>query len=224
MPTTEVQLTEAPVQTEKMSYEAYLALPDDVRAEWKDGEVTILMPVKDNHQPVVEFLLMLLGLYVQALQLGRTRTAPFEVRLSPQGPSREPDLFFAATSSLDRWTNDRFIGGPDLVVEVISKESIGCDRGDKFYEYQEAGVREYWIIDSRAGHERADFYVLDNNGQFQPALPDDGGRYHSVVVPGFVLQLSWLWEDPAPSIFVVAPQLAAESPAFADALQRMAGV
>lgn len=207
--------------TQVMSYESYLELPDDVRAEWKDGEVIIFMPPKNNHQRVVEFLHVLLVVYVQALQIGRVRVAPFEVRLGPGGPSREPDLFFAATASLARWTNDRFEGGPDLAVEVISNDSVGRDRGDKFYEYQEAGVREYWIIDSRPGKERADFYILDDDGRFQAVLPDAQGRFHSRVIPGFFVQLEWLWQEPAPSTFVVAPQLAAENPAFADALQRM---
>jgi Uma2 family endonuclease len=204
-----------------MSYESYLELPDDVRAEWKDGEAIIFMPPKKPHQRVVQFLFSLLDLYVQALHLGEVGIAPFEVRLGPGGPSREPDLFFTATASLARWTNDRFEGGPDLVVEVISNDSVGRDRGDKFYEYQEASVREYWIIDSRPGKERADFYILDDDGRFQAALPDDQGRFHSRIIPSFFVQLEWLWQEPAPSIFVVAPQLAAENPGFADAVQRM---
>jgi Uma2 family endonuclease len=211
----------AVASTQAMSYESYLELPDDVQAEWKDGEVIIFMPPKNNHQRVVEFLHVLLVLYVQALQIGRVRIASFEVRLGPGGPSREPDLFFATTASLARWTNDRFEGGPDLAVEVISNDSVGRDRGDKFYEYQEAGVREYWIIDSRPGKERADFYILDDDGRFQAALPDDQGRFHSRVIPRFFVQLEWLWQEPAPSTFVVTPQLAAENPDFADALQRM---
>ncbi len=216
------QLTEAPRNTKlKMSYEEYIALPDDIRAEWCDGETIFLERLKHDHQSALEFLLILIRTYVDALELGSVGLGPFEVRLSPNGPSRLPDLFFAATASLPCWTEDRFEGGPDLVIEVISPESIGRDRGIKFYEYQEVGVREYWIIDSRAGKERADFYVLDDTGRFQPTLPDAEGRYHSRVIDGFFVDLNWLWQDPAPSMFAVMPLLAATNPALAEALGRI---
>jgi len=49
------------------------------------------------------------------------------------------------------------------------------DRGDKFYEYQEGSVREYWMFDPRPGKERVDFYVLDEHGRYQPVpVPADG--------------------------------------------------
>lgn len=38
-------------------------------------------------------------------------------------------------------------GTPDLIVEVTSPESLARDRGEKYVEYEAAGVREYWLID-----------------------------------------------------------------------------
>ncbi len=204
----------------RMSYEEYLEWSADTRAEWKAGEVILFMPPKKYHQRVVEFLHTLLDLFVQVLDLGRVGIAPFEVRLGPDGPAREPDLFFVAPPSLDRWTNDRFEGGPDLVVEVISTDSIGRDRGDKFYEYQDAGVREYWIIDPRPGRERVDCYTRDANGRFQPMVPDKEGILRSLVLPGLALRLDWLWQDPPPSALALLRELSRGDPALAEALQR----
>jgi Uma2 family endonuclease len=206
-----------------MSYEEYQAWAEGVHAEWKDGEVITFMPPKKYHQRVVELLHTLVDLFVQVLQLGRVGIAPFEVKLGPGGPSREPDLFFAGISSLDRWTDDRFEGGPDLVVEVISKDSVGRDRGDKFYEYQTAGVREYWIIDPRPGYERADFYSLDEHGRYQPLLPDHDGIVRSQVLPGFVFRLEWLWQEPAPAALALLRELAHHNPALAEALRATLG-
>lgn len=210
-------------ETWRMSYDEYRALPDDVRAEWKEGVVILRMPPKKYHQRVVEFLHSLLGLFVQTLDLGRVGIAPFEVRLGPGGPSREPDLFFVATESLHRWTDDRFEGGPELVVEVISNDSVGRDRGDKFYEFQEAGVREYWIIDPRPGKERADFYALDPDGRFQPLLPNEHGIFSSRVLPGLALNTLWLWREPVPSSIGILMDLARSDPAVAAALNRILG-
>lgn len=218
-----VEISSPKPETWRMSYDEYRALADDVRAEWKEGEVILLMPPKKYHQRVVEFLHSLLSLFVQTLDLGRVGIAPFEVCLGPGGPSREPDLFFVATESLQRWTDDRFEGGPELVAEVISNDSVGRDRGDKFYEFQEAGVREYWIIDPRPGKERADFYTLDPDGRFQPLLPNEHGIFSSRVLPGLELNMSWLWREPVPSSIVILMDLARRDPAVAAALNRILG-
>src|SRR5689334_11489142 len=38
-------------------------------------------------------------------------------------------------------------GAPDLIVEIVSPDSQNRDRRDKYLEYGDAGVREYWLID-----------------------------------------------------------------------------
>ena len=207
----------------RMTYEEYQAWAPEIHAEWKNGEVILFMPPKKYHQRVVEFLHTLLALFVEALDLGRIGIAPFEVKLSPDGSAREPDLFFVATPALDRWTTDRFIGGPDLVVEVISTDSVGRDRGDKFYEYQDAGVREYWIIDPRPGRERVDCYMRDADGHFQPLVPDDQGILRSVILSGLTLRLEWLWQDPPPPALMILLELSRADTQLADALRHMLG-
>lgn len=178
----------------RMSYEEYKQTEfEGGLTEWVDGEVIFHMPPKDVHQNVVEFLDRLLGLFVQLFNLGKVRVAPFSVRVLPDGPAREPDLFFLAAEHLDRLTETELNGAADLAIEIISDESVGRDRGDKFYEYQEGGVREYWIIDPRPRKQRADFYVLDNSGMFQPIPIGADGIYRSSVLLNFWLNINWLW-------------------------------
>ncbi len=38
------------------------------------------------------------------------------------------------------------LGAPDWIVEITSTATIKKDFGEKFSLYEEAGVREYWII------------------------------------------------------------------------------
>jgi Uma2 family endonuclease len=194
----------------RMSYVEYLAWADeDVHAEWVNGEVIVHIPPKRPHQRVVAFLLRLLGEFIELFQLGQLLPAPFEMRAVPDGPAREPDLLFIAREHLDRLSDLRLSGPADLVVEVLSDDSVARDRADKFYEYQAAGVREYWLIDPRPGYERADFYVLDDTGRYRPVPPAADGRYHSTVLSDFWFQVEWV--------------LAAEPPAVLQALAQIVG-
>jgi Uma2 family endonuclease len=206
-----------------MSYEEYLAWADeDVHAEWVNGEVIVQMPPKQPHQRVVAFLLQLLGVFIRLFQLGQLLPAPFEMRAMPDGPSREPDVLFVAREHLERLTEVRLSGPADLVVEVVSDDSVSRDRADKFYEYQAAGVMEYWIIDPRPGYERADFYVLDAKGRYRPVPVEPDGRYHSTILAGFWLQVDWILATEPPEILqalvqIVGPQKLLEAMGIGDA-------
>ncbi len=188
---------EAAIQSPlKMSYEEFLAWAnEDTHAEWVDGEVVLHMPAKNPHQTLVEFLHQLLNLYAIVHLLGRVRIAPFELKLAPDGPSREPDLMFIAAANLERLTNERVEGAPDLIIEVVSSDSVHRDRVDKFDEYEAGGVLEYWILDNRPRRQRAQFYRLNEEGLYQPMMVGSDGVFHSEVLPGFWLRVEWLWAE-----------------------------
>ena len=190
-----VTKTEAPGQ--KMSYEEFLNWSnEEVHAEWdaSTGEAIIFMPPKDIHQTTLGFLYRLLSLYVELFNLGKVGFAPFEVKLKPGGSSREPDVFFVAKANLERWTEERLIGPPDLIIEIISPDSVSRDRNKKFKEYAEISVPEYWIIDPRPGKQRADFFRLDEQNQYTLYATEDDERAESQVLPNFWLRPAWLWQ------------------------------
>lgn len=185
----------------QMSYEEYLEWADDSMrlTEWVDGEVIIHMPPKDEHQQIVQFVYELLAQFVRISQTGLVRIAPFEVKLWPEGPSREPDVFFLASTRSDSLSSERLTGAPDLAVEVLSPSTLYIDRSQKFREYETAGVREYWIIDSRPGNQRADFYRLDESDRFELFATEADEVVHSTVLDAFWLKPAWLWQDPLPN-------------------------
>jgi Uma2 family endonuclease len=194
-----------------MSYEKWLTWSHEGGlSEWVDGEVIIHMPTKPEHQRVVDFLNRLLGLFVQLLGLGEVYSAPISMRLVSDGPAREPDLLFLAIEHQQLLTEKELAGPADLAIEVISDDSVSRDRADKFYEYQEGGVREYWIIDPRVGYQRVDVYVLDAKGRYQPVLATANNIYQSNVLPGFWLQEDWLWADKPNPLAALAQIVGAE--------------
>jgi len=131
---------------------------------------------------------------VHLLDLGRVRVAPFEVLLQPGQSARQPDLFFIAREHMARLTPERLLGPPDLVIEIISDDSVQRDRRDKFREYRVAGVPEYWIIDPRPNKQRADFFQLDASGTYELFATEDDERVASSSLSGFWLRPAWLWQ------------------------------
>lgn len=187
-------------QSGYVTYEEFLHLVDeDSLAEWVDGTIEVSSPANRRHQDIGKFLLSALTAFVDVHALGTVMNAPFQMKIVRSG--REPDVMFIANERLDRMTPTYLDGPADLVIEIISPESVVRDRETKFAEYQEAGVAEYWLIDPRS--EQADFYRLNDRGQYERASVDPEGIYYSPAVPGFWLRDSWLWQQPLPDIVQV---------------------
>jgi Uma2 family endonuclease len=203
----------------RMSYEEYLALPDEGIVEWVEGEVIFHVPPTPFHQSINYFLSALIGLFAEQLNLGQILIAPVEVKLWPGGPSREPDILFVGHDKLSQIDDKRFNGAPDLVVEIVSPGSVTIDRVDKFREYERAGVGEYWIIDPRRQKQQADFYVRDEQGQFAPIDISDEGLYASTILPGFRLQIAWLWRPEEVNVQRALAGMLADAPGLSDELR-----
>jgi Uma2 family endonuclease len=183
----------------RMSLQEFLEWADeDVWAEWEDGEVIFLSPASYRHQSISRFLTMLIGSFLEERDMGEVLTAPFSMWLPVSKRVREPDILVVLKENLDR-IKKNFLDGPaDLVIEIVSEDSVLRDRGTKFAEYELDGVKEYWLIDP--DKERADFFVLGEDRRFERKLPDRRGFYHSAVLKGFRLNVNWLWQSPLPKV------------------------
>jgi len=181
----------------KLTYEEFLAwVGDGTFAEWTSGQVIVMSPSSLPHQLIVIFLVRLLGEVVERGSLGVLLAAPFQMKMELSG--REPDVLFIAKENLDRLKRNYLEGPADLAIEVISPESRVRDRGEKYYEYEHAGVREYWLVDP--DRKQAEFYGLGANNIYQllPIGPD--GFFESVVLKGLRFRVDWLWQEPLPAV------------------------
>jgi Uma2 family endonuclease len=182
-----------------VSWDVFLAwLDEGVRAEWVDGEIIEMPPVRDDHQFILGFIYRLIMEIVDARQLGAVYLAPFVMHLPSRPSGREPDLLFVSIANLRRATPTYIDGPADLVVEIISPDSVTRDRRDKLTEYQAAGVPEYWIVDPR--RKVAQFFLLGDDGTYHPGPIDAEGIYRSPALPGFRMRVSWLWQTPLPTL------------------------
>jgi len=196
MATETIELAQRTPPQGKVTFEEFLDWCDeDTWAEWVDGEVIMTSPASMQHQDIGSLLETVLRIYVETRELGKVMRAPFVMRLPELARGREPDLLFIQRERLHLLRNTYLDGPADAAVEIISPESIGRDRGDKFVEYERAGIKEYWLIDP--DRQSAEFYELGSDGRYHPASLEEGS-YRSQVIPGFWLRVEWLWQTPLP--------------------------
>jgi Uma2 family endonuclease len=193
---------EADKNIAKLSYEEFLHKYDGQHAEYVDGEVFTYMSVTKYHNRLTKFLLRILESFAEMHGIGEVFSEPYQMKMTfgTEVKGREPDIFFIKKENSVRLKDQYFEGGADLVIEVISPESRSRDRGDKFYEYESAGVKEYWLIDYERRETR--FYQLNNDGIFEISAVEEG-KYMSNVMKGLFIKTDWLWQDTLPTLMEV---------------------
>lgn len=162
------------------------------RFEWEAGSLLAMEPTSDEHDEEMGFVYSAMRYYAEDTDAGRVKADGYAERLD-ENTVRIPDVAFFKKGNLGKIKPTHSEGGADLVVEIVSPDSRERDRGRKFYEYERAGVEEYWIVDPE--RRRAEFYRL-REGAYEPVLPDVDGKFHSSTLPGFFLRVEWLWNRP----------------------------
>lgn len=135
------------------------------RIELIYGVPYLMSPPVRVHQEILTALVLQIGTYLKGKKC-RLYPAPFGVRLFEQdgdSPNHvdtmvEPDISVVCDS--DKLDEIGCKGAPDLIIEILSPSTQRHDRVTKFNLYQEAGVREYWIVDPMS--RTVQVYVLEN--------------------------------------------------------------
>lgn len=146
--------SQAPPRQGEWTWDDYCRLPDDGRRyEIIRGALYVSPAPIVLHQYVVSRLNLALLNYAES-HGGLVLGAPLDVILGdPKTPIAgpvQPDLAFWSADNLPDLDASRVERAPDLVVEVLSPSTARLDQHVKFSAYEDAGVREYWIVDPKA--------------------------------------------------------------------------
>ncbi len=101
--------------------------------------------------------------------------APFDVRL-PSSPKKKADSDIVTVVQPDVCVicdpsklDDRgCVGAPDWIIEILSKYTSAKDINLKFEVYEDAAVKEYWLVHPEA--HTVLVYTLDENGKYKGHL------------------------------------------------------
>jgi Uma2 family endonuclease len=138
-----------PLAIEYYTYADFLEWDEDFRAELLDGEIVMMAAPLSKHQRVSGELFFQIRTYLEG-KTCRVFAAPFSVRLFPQKDQSDDTVFLpdiVVVCDSEKLDEKGCNGAPDLVIEIISPSTAKYDRILKFRKYQNAGVKEYWIVD-----------------------------------------------------------------------------
>jgi Uma2 family endonuclease len=178
------------------------AYPQQGRIDFIAGRIEVDISPEDLycHGILKTRLVIALGQIIDAGDLGELYTDRTRVS-SPQADlSAEPDLVFVSYDALEservrripKATGEagRFVeleGAPDLVVEIVSDESVGKDTQRLPVAYFRAGVPEFWLLDARKGRLGFQIHQRAACGYEQVDPDADGFQYSAVFDRSFKL-------------------------------------
>ncbi len=139
----------APLEKQQGSYtlEDYYALPDDKRYELIDGYLFEINAPTSFHQLLAgEVHRQIANFIIDHNGDCTPFISPIDVQLDRDDRTMiQPDVIIMCDS--DQITSKHIVGAPDFVLEVLSPGTKKRDLNLKLRKYEQAGVREYWVVD-----------------------------------------------------------------------------
>jgi Uma2 family endonuclease len=147
-----VILMPLPAEKERYTFADCLTWDERERIELIHGEAFMMAPPSRIHQKICVSITSQLYSYLEG-KTCEVYAAPFAVRLFEENGDApedvdtmvEPDI--SVVCDPNKLDDHGCKGAPDLVIEILSPSTRRHDRLVKFNLYQQAGVREYWLVE-----------------------------------------------------------------------------
>lgn len=186
--------------SKQYSYADYLKWQFQERVELIKGRIfkMSLAPAR-KHQHISMIMISMMYAYFKEHEC-QMYHAPFDVRLPRKSENTDKQIYTVVQPDLcvicDKSKLDKrgCVGAPDLIIEILSPGNSKKEMKDKFEVYEEAGVREYWIVQST--DKNVLVYTLNEQGVFvghRPFIEDE--TMHSFIFPELKINLLEVFKD-----------------------------
>ncbi|MCU0424647.1 MAG: Uma2 family endonuclease [Candidatus Kapabacteria bacterium] len=185
-------LAEPSIHQHPKTVAEYLAMPEGPPFfQFINGKGVEMPAPSIFHQDIVLNIGSAIKTYLRTNPLGKVIIAPVDVHFSDTD-YYEPDVIVIRNEHLHFLTQNRVIGAPDLVVEVLSPSTGYYDLSGKKAVYEQEGVREYWLVYPNERRvevlqNTADGFVVLNQAR-------RSGVVRSAVLEGFSLDIATIFE------------------------------
>ncbi|MDQ7093583.1 Uma2 family endonuclease [Desulfosporosinus sp. PR] len=182
----------------KYTYADYLTWPEGERWEIIDGSLYMQAVPTWQHQRISRELLRQISNYL-IHKPGQVFAAPFDLCISEHDESDEeisnvisqPDLVVICDESKLRKTG--YFGVPEIVIEITSPSTARADRFIKFNKYENAGVKEYWIVEPETKLVSV-FVLLEKRRYGRPDIYTEDDKIKVSIFPDLVVDLKLVFE------------------------------
>jgi Uma2 family endonuclease len=151
-----------------------------------NGETASRKSSTTLHQSVSMNLVSALYPHIKDNKLGHLFSSPLDVFLNKYNLF-VPDLTFTSNQNKKILKKKWIKGSPDLIIEILSKDTIMRDRGTKKNIYKKEKVKEYWIVDPLASS--VEVYELKKNEYNLIIFATDNDEFQSTVLEGFKMNV-----------------------------------
>lgn len=174
------------------TYADYLLWQFEERVELIRGKLFRMSPAPNRrHQTMLGELHLQIAPFFKK-QHCQVFLAPFDVRLSVSKRKGQdttvvqPDL--CVICDLDKLDERGCAGAPDLIIEILSPGNSKKEMREKFEVYEEAGVREYWLVNPLDNVVLV--YVLNEAGKYIGLAPvTEDQELRAAIFPDLVIDL-----------------------------------
>jgi len=163
-------------------------LKEGERYELIHGEAFAMAGPNTKHQVILREVLGQFYVYLKGKPC-QVFSAPYDVRLFYEEDESDdtvvqPDIMVVCDKR--KIGGEGVRGAPDLVVEILSPSNTAREMGRKFRLYQNAGVREYWVVSPE--DKALETYLFDGNViYFRSYTATD--KADVGIFPGFAVDL-----------------------------------
>jgi len=185
-----VSMVEEPSPDYTYTYADYLKWKFEERLELFKGRIFKMSAPNTKHQIVAGRLHLRIGAFLEK-QKCQIFIAPFDVRLPVRNRKNDNEITTVVQPDLCVVCDETKIdergccGAPDLVIEILSPGNSQKEVRIKFQLYEEAGVKEYWIVNPV--EENLVVHVLGEDEKFLGFKMYAGG---DVIKPSAITGLS----------------------------------
>jgi Uma2 family endonuclease len=180
------------------SYADYLKWEIKERVELFKGFVRQMSAPSRIHQKLSWNLERQMDIYFESKKCDIYH-APFDVRLTVFDKTKDKEILTVVQPDICMICDEKkldkrgCLGSPDLIVEIQSPGNTKREMKDKFELYEEAGVREYWIVDSVQNFVL--IYYLNEAGKYIGTKPYSQEEiFNSVIFPELEIDLNKVFE------------------------------
>ncbi len=181
----------------RYTYADYLTWFDEKRRELYEGFINLMSAPTRKHQKISVKTTSKLFAFLENKKC-EIYSAPFDVRLPVNGERADKDIYtvvqpdIVIICDLNKLDDKGCIGAPDMIVEILSPSTTRNDLKDKYFLYERAGVREYWI--AYPSNNSIHKFVLNSNKFELEGMYVEGDKISPTIFPDLVLDITDIFE------------------------------